>query len=164
MRKNWLLLFGMFLSLIGGAQKSEIDMNAPGVITDATLQKRAFKASQPTEDKIETFDVAALGQTTYTAANVMDGSVTSFQHTLRIVVGLLTPAYKNGTVQLVFYGTEERIQQAAANENGSISIYYPLAVYESLRSRLEQSITARKKVTIKMTQKTNGYREGVLVF
>ena len=105
-----------------------------------------------------------VGQTTYTASNVMDGSATSFQHTIRIVIGLTTPAYKNGSCQLVFYGADEKIQQAAAVENGVLSIYYPLATFEGLRSRLEQALAVRKKVLVKMTQKTNGYREGVLVF
>jgi len=164
MMKQWVLILGISVSTISIAQKSEVDMNAPGVITDATLQKRAFKAAQPTEDKSEIWEVTALGQTTYTASNVMDGSVSSFQHTLRIVVGLTTPANKNSTYQLVFYGADEKIQQAAGLDNGVVSVYYPLATYEALRSRLEQALLARKKVQVKMTQKTNGYREGVLVF
>jgi hypothetical protein len=45
-----------------------------------------------------------------------------------------------------------------------ISIYYPLSVYESLRSRLEQALIARKKVQVKVTLKTTGFREGVLIF
>lgn len=139
-------------------------MNAPGVITDATAQKRAFKAIQPTEDKIESWDVTALGQSVYAASNLMDGTASSYQHSLRIVVALQTPGYKNGTVQLVFYGPEDKIRQATENEGGVISIYYPVSVYESLRTRLEQALTARKKVTVKITQKTSGYREGVLLF
>ena len=155
---------GISLASVCMAQKSEVDMNPPGTISDATLQKRAFKAAQPSADKFDSWDVTALGQTTYSATNVMDGSVNSFQHTLRVVVGLTTPAFKTGTCQLVFYGTDEKIQQAAALENGVVSIYFPLAVYESMRSRIEQALTARKKVQVKMTQKTNGFREGVLVF
>ena len=164
MNKQWFLLIGLSISTLALAQKAEVDMNAPGVITDASLQKRAFKAAQPNEDKSETWEVTGLGQTTYTASNVMDGSVSSFQHSLRIVVGLVTPAYKNGSYQLVFYGADEKIQQAASVENGLVSLYYPVAAYESMRSRLEQALAARKKVQVKTTQKTNGYREGVLVF
>jgi len=162
--KNKIMVLGILMSSACFAQKSEVDMNAPGVITDAALLKRAFKAQQTTEDRTEAWDVSALGQTTYTASNVMDGSINSFHHSLRIVVGLTTPAYKNGSYQLVFYGSDEKIQQAAAVENGVVSIYYPLAAYEALRNRLEQALTLRKKVQVKITQKTNGYREGVLVF
>jgi len=164
MMKQWMLILGLTVSTLSMAQKAEVDANAPGVITDAAMQKRAFKAAQPTEDKSESWEVTALGQTTYTASNVMDGSATSFQHTIRIVIGLTTPAYKHGSCQLVFYGADEKIQQAAAVENGVLSIYYPLATFEGVRSRLEQALAVRKKVLVKMTQKTNGYREGVLVF
>lgn len=162
--KQWMLIMVLSVSLFAVAQKAEVDMNAPGTITDATLQKRAFKAAQPSQDQSETWDVTGLGQTTYSASNVMDGSVNSFQHTLRIVVGLTTPAYKTGSYQLVFYGADEKIQQAASVENGVVSLYYPVAAYEALRSRLEQALAVRKKVQVKMTQKTNGFREGVLLF
>jgi len=163
LKQIWIILFlGSSLSLLG--QRSEVDMNVPGVITDATAQKRAFKAIQPTEDKTESWDVTALGQSVYAASNLMDGTASSYQHSLRIVVALQTPGYKNGTVQLVFYGPEDKIRQATENEGGVISIYYPVSVYESLRTRLEQALTARKKVTVKITQKTSGYREGVLLF
>jgi hypothetical protein len=157
-----LLMMGSTLSLL--AQREEVDMNTPGVLTDATLQKRAFKAAQPTEDKVELIDVVGLGQTTYTASNVMDGSVKSFEHSMRILVALNMGGNKPGACQLVFYSAAEKIQQAASAENGTISIYYPLSVYESLRSRLEQALIARKKVQVKVTLKTTGFREGVLIF
>ncbi|MFN4893210.1 MAG: hypothetical protein ACK5G0_05540 [Bacteroidota bacterium] len=157
-----LLVMGSSMSLF--AQPEDVVMNVHEVSSNATLQKRVFKAAQPTEDKVELIDVVGLGQTTYTASNVMDGSVKSFEHSMRILVALNMGGNKPGACQLVFYSAAEKIQQAASAENGTVSIYYPISVYESLRSRLEQALIARKKVQVKVTLKTTGFREGVLIF
>ena len=164
MKYQLLLIVGILVSSVGFTQTSSSEIETVSSLSEANFQKRIFKTRQPEKDLTESWEVAALGQTSYTASNVMDGSVNSFQHSIRIVVGLSTPAYKTGSYQLVFYGADEKIQQAASLENGVVSIYYPLATYEALRSRLEQALVARKKVQVKMAQKTNGYREGVLVF
>jgi hypothetical protein len=164
MNKQLYLIVAILLSSTCFAQISGSDIESVSSISDANVQKRVFKVRQPEKDLFESWEVSGLGPTSYTTSNVMDGSVNSYQHSLRIVVGLTTPAYKNGSYQLVFYGADEKIQQAASVENGVVSLYYPVAAYEVLRTRLEQALTARKKVQVKMTQKTNGFREGVLLF
>lgn len=163
MIKYWMTVIAMGMVCIVAAQSQETQRDDAGML-DASLQKRVFKVAQPTADRSDIYEVTSLGQTTHTASNTSDGSVASFRHSMRIELSLVTPAYKGGTCQLVFYGSDDKIQQAASTDNGVVSIYYPLAVYESLRTRLEQAIAGRKKVQIKVTQKTNGYREGVLIF
>lgn len=164
MNKQLLLIVGFLVNSVCFAQTSSAEVETVSSLSEANLQKRIFKTRQPEKDLTESWEVSGFGQTIYTASNVMDGSASSFQHTIRIVVGLSTPANKKSSYQLVFYGADEKIQQAASLENGVVSIYYPLATYEGLRSRLEQALVARKKIQVKMAQKTNGYREGVLVF
>lgn len=163
MIKEWLTLLAFCSVGIAQAQLQETVRDDGGML-DASLQKRAFKAYQPEANRSDAYDVTALGQTVYTASNTSDGSVASFKHSMRIELALVTPGYKGGTCQLVFYGPEDKVQQAASIDKGVVSIYYPIAVYESLRTRLEQAIVARKKVQIKVTQKTDGFREGLLVF
>ncbi len=163
MKKILLMAFAMGIIVVSQAQLQETVRDDGGML-DANLQKRVFKAYQPEADRTDVYDVTALGQTTYTASNTSDGSVASFKHSMRIVLALVTPGYKGGACQLVFYGPDDKVQQAAAIDKGAVSIFYPLAIYESMRSRLEQAIIARKKIQIKITQKTDGYREGVLIF
>lgn len=163
MYKFALIFLTLGFSLLASAQKSEEATDAMRSL-DGDAKKAIFKARQPAEDKTETIEVTGLGQTTHFVSNMSDGTTNSFRHTVRLVAALQTPAFKGGTVQLVFYSPEDRVRQAAENENGVISIYYPLAVYESLRGRLEQALQARKRVQLKVTMKTDGYREGVLVF
>jgi hypothetical protein len=164
MLKRIMLVVVMGASMSLFAQREDVDMNATGVLTDASLQKRAFKVAQPTEDRAELIDVVGIGQTTYTASNVMDGTVKSFEHSMRILVTLNTGGSKPVACQLVFHSAAEKIQQAASAEKGTVSIYYPLSVYESMRSRLEQALAVRKKVQVKVTLKTTGFREGVIIF
>lgn len=164
------MLKQLFLSLAVGfcfvswSQPAKIVADEPVNVIDGEINTPLFKARQPQEDKVETIDVSGLGQTTYTVSNMVDGSVKSYDHALRIVVSLNTLGGKTSSCQLVFYSAADKIQQAATFDNGQISIYYPVSVYESIRVRLEQALTARKKVQIKVTQKTTGYREGVLIF
>lgn len=164
MLKQSIFLVMIGFSLVSWSQSTENVADESGRVIDAQIRKPAFKARQPQEDKSEIFEVAGLGQTTYTASNTEDGSVKSYDHQLRIVVSLNTVGNKASSCQLVFYSAGDKIQQAASADNGQVNVYYPVSVYESVRSRLEQALTARKKVQVKITQKTNGYREGVLMF
>jgi hypothetical protein len=164
MLKHLLILLATGISVVSWSQSSETVVDEPARVIDGEIKKPVFKARQPMEDKVETIEVSGLGQTTYTTSNTVDGSVKSFEHSLRIVVSLNTVGGKPSSCQLIFYTAGDKIQQAAASDNGQVNIFYPVSVYESIRTRLEQALTARKKVQIKVTQKTTGYREGVLMF
>ncbi|HQW44946.1 MAG: hypothetical protein IPP02_06315 [Chitinophagaceae bacterium] len=153
----WVLFFISAGTLTVSAQNdSEISKAPQGRI--------AFKIYNPTEDKTDLFDIQGIGGTTFTVSNTADGSTNSYKHSLQVVIKLI-PANKTGNnnFQLNFYSPNENIQQAATYADGTLNIYYPVAIYEDIRTRLEQAFTAKRKVTVKVIQKTNGYREATLV-
>jgi len=130
-----------------------------------TLIQQVFKVyNNPPQDKTDQFEISGIGGTTFTASNTTDGTVSSYKHSLQIVV-TLTPVNKTGNnnYQLVFYSPNDNMQQAATYGDGTLNIYYPVAVYDDIKTKLEQAFAARKKVTVKVIQKTNGYREGTLI-
>jgi len=127
--------------------------------------QRVFKVyNNPTNDKTDQFEIQGIGGTTFTASNTSDGTAESYKHSLQIVVAL-TPANKTGNsnYQLIFYSPNDNMQQAATYNDGILNIYYPVAVYDDIKTKLEQAFAARKKVMVKVIQKTNGYREGTLI-
>lgn len=130
------------------------------------IGQQIFKIyNNPTQDKTDQFDIQGIGGTTFTSSNIIDGTANSYKHSLQIFVAL-TPVNKTGNsnFQLIFYSPSDNIQQAATYKDGALNIFYPVGVYEDIKSKLEQAFAARKKVTIKVIQKTNGYREGTLIF
>lgn len=124
-----------------------------------------FKGDAILKDKLEEYQIAGIGTTSFKASNTVDGTANSFNHSLLIQVTLvpMNKASING-VNLVFYSPNDNIGHAASFKDGYLNIYYPVALYQSLRDKLEQAIAAKKKVTVKVIQKTDGYREGTLVF
>lgn len=126
---------------------------------------RVFKVTNnPTVDKTDQFEISGIGPTNFTTSNTSDGTTTSFSHKLSVSVSLIA-VNKSPTnnFQLHFYSPSEEIKQAANYKDGILNIYYPISLYDAIRSKLEQAFLARKKVTVKVTQKTDGYREGSLV-
>ena len=163
MNKKYFCL--LFIALIGSisvsAQESET------IIPRAKpIGQQIFKIyNNPTQDKTDQFDIQGLGGTTFTSSNIIDGTANSYKHSLQIVVAL-TPVNKTekSDFQLIFYSPNDNIQQAAIYKDGRLNIYYPVGVYEDIKSKLEQAFAARKKVSVRVIQKTNGYREGTLIF
>jgi len=156
-----LLLAGM-LSVQVQAQKSEEDPET--VRSGNVLMKRAFKTEMPAADKAEAWDVKGINSVVFATSNTADGSYNSYKHNLRITIGLLMTDVKAGKFQLVFYSAGENMPYAMSRLDGITTIYYPVAIYDDIRQKLEQSLATRKKVTIKVTEKTNGFKEGVLSF
>jgi hypothetical protein len=156
-----LLTAGLFVSQVHG-QQFEQDPNV--IQGKATQGKRLFKTEAPAADKTENFDVKSIGTVSFAASNTADGSANSYKHALRITMSLVMADPKAGNYQLVFYSEGENVPLAVSRDAGTVSIYYPVAVYTDIKDKLEQALLARKKVTIKVTEKTTGFREGVLVF
>lgn len=156
-----LLLTGIFVHQ-AGAQQFEQDPNV--IQSKAAMGKRLFKAEPPAADKTENFDVKAIGAVSFAASNTADGSANSYKHSLRITMGLVMADPKAGNYQLVFYTPGESIPLAVEKTAGEVTIYYPVTVYADIKEKLEQALLARKKVTIKVSEKTTGFREGVLSF
>jgi len=159
-----LSLAGLFFySFSSQAQKADSD---PNVIQtdDGRSLKRLFKIQNVTEDKTEIIDIINTSNASFSASNMADGSAASYKHSLKITLSLSTPATVKGSYQLVFYTINENIPYAAATEGGVVTVFYPMSMYDGIKQKLDQSFAAKKKVQLKVIQKTNGYREGTLMF
>ena len=163
MKKHFLFLLTGFILFSSVSHAQNVDVDPNRVLNDAQLSKRAFKVENPGQDKTDVFDITGIGGASFTASNTADGSANSYSHALRITLPLIT-SNKKENYQLVFYSQFEKIPFAVATEVGVTSIYFPASVYDDIRQKLEQAITARKKIQLKVTMKTNGFREGVLIF
>ncbi len=135
----------------------------PNVIMNEKPMKRMFKPKNPVEDKTDLFDVSGLGGTVFTASNKSDGTTNSYNHTQKITLSLILANSKSQNFQLVFYSREEETPYAAEETGGIVSVYFPISMYDEIKQKLDQSITARKKVQVKVIQKKDGYREGTLI-
>jgi hypothetical protein len=153
------------VSVVSFSQVTDNVSNASSNTLQANKAKTAFKEGAVEKDKIEEFEIAALGTTSFRTSNVMDGSVNSYSHSLLVQVALV-PVSKNSVngINLVFYSPNDNISQAASYKDGYLNIYYPVALYQGLREKLEQAMAAKKKITVKTIQKKDGYREGTLAF
>jgi hypothetical protein len=150
-------VFSLFITSNLFAQSNE---TTPGTVNP---QSRIFKVyNNPKDEKTDQFDITGFGGTSFTASNTADGTANSYHHNVQIIVGLTTNKAGNN-FQLNFYSSATNIQQAASYTDGTLNIYYPIELYDAIRTKLEQAFSAKKKVTLKVVQKPNGYREGTLV-
>ena len=157
------ICIALLVSSFVAAQKNDANVNT--TTTDGRTSQRLFKVhNNPTQDKTDQFEVQGIGGTIFTAANTVDGTANSYIHSPKITVALLPMNNKNGSFQLVFYSPSEKLTQAATYSDGVLNIYYPISFYEGIKEKLNQAIAAKKKVYIKVIQKTDGYREGSLIF
>lgn len=154
-----IFLLGLSTGMLN-AQQSEVD----NYLQNKASSKRAFKTELPAADKMDTWEVKSVGNVSFATSNTADGTVNSYQHALRITMTLVMTDTRAGNVQLVFYSEGEPMPFAVIRNGTDVAIYYPVAVYADIKEKLEQSLAARKRVTVKVTEKTTGYREGVLNF
>lgn len=157
------LIFMLLFSTVSIAQQSDNATTQPPGNERLKLRK-VFKPDNPTVDKTDVIDITGMKGATFTVSNKADGSEYSYDQSLRIVLGLQPANNKSGDFQVVFYSPAEKIPYAVTQEGGMTTIYYPVATYEGVRQNLEQALAARKKVQLKIIQKTDGYREGSLIF
>ncbi len=164
MKKQAILLLLITGIMVNRSQAQQFEQD-PNVIQGKAAQgKRVFKTEAPAADKTENFDVRSIGSVSFAVSNTADGSANSYKHALRITMALVMTDPKAGNYQLIFYSEGENVPLSVARDAGMVSIYYPAAVYADIKEKLEQALLARKKVSIKVTEKTTGYREGVLSF
>jgi hypothetical protein len=162
MKKRFFILsVSTLFTVLSFAQKSDID---PSVSQGGVVNRRPFKTELPAADKADSYEIKAIGSVTFTVSNTADGSTNSYNHALRININLVMTDSKVGNFQLVFYGDKEAVPYAVFRQEGAIAIFYPASLYEEIKDKLEASLAARKKVLIKVTEKTTGFREGVLSF
>ena len=148
------------IALFGTLQLYAQPVETTGTMPTVT---RVFKVyNNPTQEKTDQFDITGIGGTTFVASNTADGTANSFLHNVQVIVKLNT-SKAGSDFQLNFYSSPNNVQQAATYTDGVLNIYYPVELYDAVRTRLEQALAAKKKVTVKVVQKPNGYREGTLV-
>ncbi len=160
MKKSTLFLVLLFIAFANFSNAQKPDNEAGSGISS---RDKAFKPSLPEKDKVDVIEVSGIGDVIYTTSNMADGSTASYQHSLKITIGLLTSKNRTGNCQLIFTSSEISHPYSVTLENDVVNIFYPMSAYEGIRTKLEQSLAAKKKVQIKVTQKTTGYREGTLV-
>lgn len=165
MKKHFFLIlsFSFFIALAGSAQNTQMTDAVSGSSNGS--QKISYKMNSAIkENTLDQFDIQSIGGTTFTASNTANGTANSFLHNLQINVTLLpTNKTLKSSIQLIFYSTPVNIYQAAYNNDGVIAVFFPMSMYDGIKKSLEESIAAKKKVVVKVVQKTDGYREGTLV-
>jgi hypothetical protein len=131
---------------------------------DKVNSKSTFKAHNPKEDKTDMLTVTGIGSVSFATSNTSDGTSNSYYHSQRITMPLQVSYVKPVNVSLIFYSSGDKIPYAATSGDEGVNVYYPISLYEEIKQRLEQSLSAKKKVQLKVTQKTDGFREAVLLF
>jgi len=154
------ILFIPAATLFG--QPADSDPNVLRI--DGKPQKKIVTVNNPQQDESFQFEITGINTTTFSASNTSDGTVNTFKHNQQVVISLNPSDKTKGNFQLVFYSDPKEISQAANYDSRLLTISYPISLYEAVKEKLEQTLTARKKVYIKVIQKANGYREGSLVF
>lgn len=166
--KKFLSVISMLaLSVSGFSQNGSFEPDPSAVSGNKSSSKNqiALSTRSVKEDKIDVIDVTGLGGTTFSALNLPDGtSARGDRYSLKITMSLLTGANKTAGYQLVFNPDGEKNTYAVEAKDGITSVNFPQFTFEVIRQKLEQSLAAKKKVQLKITQNPSGFREGVLVF
>jgi hypothetical protein len=130
----------------------------PGATTTATP---ATTNTNTAQDKFNQFEISAIGGTSFTAFNNYDGSPASYTQNQQITISLV-PVAPSGSYnfQLVFYSPSQKIAQAAFYDQGVLQIHYPMSMYADIKEKLNQAFMDKRKVSVRVLQKANGYLEG----
>jgi len=143
--------------------------NAQNVIIEevrtnqATLlpKKMEFKPTQQISDNVETIELISLGAPTIKISNTADGTSGSYDHALLISYPLVLAGGKTG-YKLCFYNTSDKMPYSVETKAGVTSIYFPASILEFIKNGIDQALATKKRIFIKLTQLTNGYREAVI--
>jgi len=143
---------------------AQTDDRSGSTNSKTALQAKLKAGNMVANDQSEVLNITGVNSFVFTVSNLADGTEKSFHHNQRIVVSLNISESKSEKYQLVFYSNDDRLPFAVASDLSSFSIYYPIHLYESIKTKLEQAIAAKKKVQLKIVRKMDGYREGSLIF
>lgn len=140
---------------------------APGKTgsTQVITSKDEYYTVLPREDRSILVEVTGTGDMTFSVTNTASGTATnmSYSHSDKIVILLRTNS-RDTSYQLVFYSADEEFKKVYSEEGAVRSIYFPMSMYADIRTKLEQSFAARKKVQLKLTFKKEEYNEAKLLF
>lgn len=163
MKKIILIFSFLSLSIISFSQKSESD---PSAITGQTDKERvkqqiALSTRNINDDKIEIIEVSGYNSSSFSTMNYPDASSrSSSQLVSRINVKLVTN--KTESYHFVFFPDNERVGYSIDRQNGVTSIFYPLSMYQYIIGKMDQVITSKKKLQLKLISNPNGYKEAIL--
>lgn len=143
------------------AQKEETDRQSTSSAEKQKLNL-VLKSKPPASDKSELFDVVGVKRSVFTASNTADGTLESFNHSMRI--NLEITASNNHNYMLVFYSPGEEIPMVYSSSSAVPSIFYPISMYAAIKEKLDQSLASRKKIQLQIVEKTTGFREVSLIF
>jgi hypothetical protein len=121
-------------------------------------ENMVFKPVRNGVDNVELIDVVALGTSSFKVSNMADGTYGSYDHSLRITYPLVLAGGKTGYL-LCFYGASEKIPYSVETKAGLTTIYFPVSTHDVIKTRIEQTLATKKKITIKLSQLADGYRE-----
>jgi hypothetical protein len=88
--------------------------------------------------------------------------VESYNHSKRITLEITTS--NNTEHEVVFYTSEEKIPFVYSSLTGKSTIYYHMSMYDDIKQKFDQSMTAKKKIQLRIIEKTTGFREVSLIF
>ncbi|MEY3589928.1 MAG: hypothetical protein RLZZ466_448 [Bacteroidota bacterium] len=156
-----MLLLSFTSSLIYGQQKNEL---TDEMVMRQTRQNEEllFKPSRLATTVSETLELVNLGSPSFSVSNLADGTLSSYQHSTRVIYSIQVINGK-GEYKLVFYGIGEKIPYSVITENGITTINMPFQLHDYFKSKVDQNLTARKKVQLKINLSTSGLREAVWV-
>jgi hypothetical protein len=125
-------------------------------------ERMLFKPARVASQQQEVLEVIGLGLPSFAVSNMADGSMESYSHNLRVTYPLQIGGGRTG-FQLIFYGLNDKIPYAVAQEGNITSVYVPYSVHDQLKGKIEQTLAARKKVQLKINLLPSGLREAIWV-
>lgn len=146
---------------VAAGQEKEAEIS---IVNGTAVKTRQFTPVYPQTDKEEAIDIRSVGGASFSTSNQSDGTLRSFRHNLKVTLELVAADAKAGKIKLTFYGEGENIPYAFKKEGDITHVYFPVVIYDDIKARLDQSFAARKKVTLKLVEKTTGFREAELNF
>jgi hypothetical protein len=169
MRNYGLLMIAMICGVSMYAQKTDTgftnDPSKTTVNTRTAGTKEQYYALHPKEDRSLAIEITGLPGMSFSVTNTADGSAAGmgYNHSENIVISLQTNV-KDTSYQLVFYSEKENFQKIMSEEGNTRSVFYPMSMYADIKQKLEQSISLKKKVQLKLTLRKEGYSEAKLLF
>ncbi len=130
-------------------------------VKPAFKENMIFKPARNIPDNVEMIEVVAMGTPSFRVSNTADGTYSSYDHSIRVTYPLVLSGGKTGYL-LCFYGSSEKIPYAVETKNGITTIYFPFNMHDLIKGRMDQMLTTKKKIVIKLTQLTDGYREALV--
>jgi hypothetical protein len=152
-------LFLLGISLGYAQQPAAVDLRTekPAPLKENMI----FKPTRSGMDNLETIEVIALGTPSVKVSNTADGTYSSYDHSIRVTYPLVLSSGKTG-YSICFYGATEKIPYAVETKGGRTTLFFPMTTHDLLKARIEQMLTLKKKVPIKITQQADGYSEALL--